>query len=564
MRLPLTAFLILPSLLVAQSSSLPLKRDPKPTTAAITAADLMTRLYIFADDSMLGRETGTLGEVKATDYLAGEVRRLGLQPAGDSGGFFQYVPMVRRSLDSASTIAVDGTVLRAGLDFVAQARGRIPVLASAAVIYGGRAQDTTNLLRPEDVRGKIVVLAPSAMPPGTPLTPLLRSDAFRRYTSVLNQAAAQVTIVDSLSPGLVRQAMQPRDGDVFMLAPSSALGTVALWVTPRAATLLLGASPDALAKGASGRVVATNIVFRDTPVPSRNVVAVLPGRDRALRNTYVAIGAHLDHVGLTQTRPVDHDSLHLRNAARFAIVGMVPRGQQATAEQRARVDSIRVNLDSVRQSRPPRPDSIRNGADDDGSGSVTLLEIAEAFARSSAKPKRSILFVWHTGEEKGLLGSRWYAEHATVPRDSIVAHLNMDMVGRGEASDFPVGSPSYLALVGSRRLSSELGDTVEAANRRQQLPMVLDYSWDAPGHPENIYCRSDHFHYARWGIPVVFFTTGLHGDYHQVTDEPQYIAYDHMARVGRLVHDVATTVANMSKGPAVDGQRLDPTGPCRQ
>jgi Zn-dependent M28 family amino/carboxypeptidase len=261
---------------------------------------------------------------------------------------------------------------------------------------------------------------------------------------------------------------------------------------------------------------------------------------------------------------VDHDSLHIFNQARFAVIGMVPRGVQPTADQRARVDSIRTDFDKLRRAGPVRRDSVRNGADDDGSGSVTLLEIAEAFAKGSTRPKRSILFVWHTGEEKGLLGARWYSEHATVSRDSIVAQLNMDMVGRGEARDLPVGGPNYLALVGARRLSSQLGDAVEEVNRRQQQPFAFDYSFDAPGHPENIYCRSDHFHYARWGIPVVFFTTGLHGDYHQVTDEPQYISYDHMARVGQLVHDVATRVANMNSRPVVDGVRLEPTRACRQ
>ncbi|HEX6631651.1 MAG TPA: M28 family peptidase, partial [Gemmatimonadaceae bacterium] len=121
-----------------------------------------------------------------------------------------------------------------------------------------------------------------------------------------------------------------------------------------------------------------------------------------------------------------------------------------------------------------------------------------------------------------------------------------------------------LALVGSRRLSTELGDLVEAVNAKQPLPFKFDYAFDANGHPENIYCRSDHYSYARYGIPVTFFTTGLHGDYHQVTDEPQYIAYPHMARVGQLVHDVAVAVANGAARPVVDKAKPDPRGACRQ
>jgi Zn-dependent M28 family amino/carboxypeptidase len=204
---------------------------------------------------------------------------------------------------------------------------------------------------------------------------------------------------------------------------------------------------------------------------------------------------------------------------------------------------------------------------------VTVLEIAERLAAMPAKPKRSVLFVWHTGEEKGLLGSAWYTEHPTVPRDSVVAQLNLDMVGRGAATDVtgetrdgqPVrGGPDYVQLVGSRRLSTELGDLVESVNRDGRLGLTFDYSMDANGHPMNIYCRSDHYSYARYGIPVVFFTTGGHSDYHQVTDEPQYIDYARMARVGTLVADAAVRVANLDHRVAVDKPKPDPKGSCQQ
>ena len=190
-----------------------------------------------------------------------------------------------------------------------------------------------------------------------------------------------------------------------------------------------------------------------------------------------------------------------------------------------------------------------------------MLEIAEAFAKGSIKPKRSIVFVWHTGEEAGLWGSEWFTNHPTVPRDSIVAQLNIDMDGRGEATDVTGktkegveihGSPNYLQLVGSRRLSTELGDIVEQVNKTEKTPFQFDYSMDADGHPQNIYCRSDHANYARYGIPVVFFTTGGHADYHEVTDEAQYIQYRHMARVVSLVFDVAVKVADLDHPIVVD------------
>ncbi|MGE5092270.1 MAG: M28 family metallopeptidase, partial [Bacillota bacterium] len=150
---------------------------------------------------------------------------------------------------------------------------------------------------------------------------------------------------------------------------------------------------------------------------------------------------------------------------------------------------------------------------------------------------------------------------------------NMDMVGRGNAWDVTGkskdgavlrGSPNYLQLVGSRRLSSELGNIVEQVNTSGKYGFVFDYGMDANGHPMNIYCRSDHYEYARYGIPITFFTTGGHSDYHQVTDEPQYIDYDHMARISRLVEDVAMHVANLDHRVVVDQPKPDPRGGCRQ
>ena len=160
-----------------------------------------------------------------------------------------------------------------------------------------------------------------------------------------------------------------------------------------------------------------------------------------------------------------------------------------------------------------------------------------------------------------------------MPRESIVAELNMDMVGRGSASDFTGvtkagdaihGGEGYVQLVGARRLSTELGNEVERVNRTRHFGLRFDYSLDADGHPQNIYCRSDHYEYARYGIPIVFFTTGGHADYHQVTDEPQYINYDRMAQIARLVQASAVDIANLSHRVVVDKPKPDPHGRCQQ
>jgi hypothetical protein len=555
---PLGALAFLPVAGLAQAQApapLPLKRAAQPTSAAISAGDLMSRLYVFADDSMMGREAGTPGHMKGTAYIAAEARRIGLVPAGDNGTYFQDVPFISRRFASSTLLTVDGGALAGFTDVIATPfRGAgARSLDGVQAIYGGVAGDTVNALTAEQATGKLVVLT---LPQGR---------AVRPTANVAGAAAVALVGGEEFTPQLLTLARTP----TMTLRPAAdaPLSAATLYITNRAAQTLMGAPLAGLAVGTVGKTVHGNLVYTVTDAPTRNVVAILPGTDARLKGEYVAVGAHSDHVGLRAAGPVDHDSLHLAGRERW-LASENPSGARLSPEQQAalrtRLAAIHVNVDSLHAARPARPDSINNGADDDGSGTVTVLEVAEAFAKGRAKPKRSILFVWHTGEEKGLLGSRWFADHPTVPRDSIVAQINIDMVGRGAARDLAAGSPTYLQLVGSRRLSTELGDLTETVNRSQPMPFTLDYAFDANGHPENIYCRSDHYNYARYGIPVVFMTTGLHGDYHQVTDEPQYIDYPHMARIGRFVFDLTDRVAGLDHRPVVDKEKPDPNGSCRQ
>lgn len=568
----LAALALLPAAALAQQKELPLKHTPRPTTAAISAADLMTRLYIYADDSMQGRQTGTPGHLKATAYIAAQLRKLGLKPAGDNGGYFQNVPVVQRWVDASSSITAGEVTLAYDRDFVA-GRGRGGAARSidgAQVIFGGVQGDTTNPLTADQARGKLVVLVAAAGGGGRGGRGAFGGRGGRGGAgAALSEAAGIATIVGEQLPAQLAVAGPPRPGQgmTYMgggTTPPPSAATLS--ITDKAAEALLGVPVSQATKGMTGRTIRGTIKMDERPVPARNVIGIIEGSDPKLRGEYVAIGAHNDHIGIRAGNPVDHDSLHLYNEARYAITGMVSRGQQATPEQLEAVRNIHINLDSVRKLRPVRLDSISNGADDDGSGTVTVLEIAERFAKLPAakRPKRSLLFVWHVGEENGLWGSQYVTDHPPVPRDSIVAQLNMDMVGRGEKRDLPVGGPDYLQLVGSRRLSTELGDLFETVNKSEKMPFRIDYQFDANGHPENIYCRSDHYNYARYGIPVVFATTGLHGDYHQVTDEPQYISYAHMARIGNLMYDMATKVGDMDHRPLVDKTKPDPKARCQQ
>ena len=195
---------------------------------------------------------------------------------------------------------------------------------------------------------------------------------------------------------------------------------------------------------------------------------------------------------------------------------------------------------------------------------MAVLEVARALASQRERLKRSVLFVWHSGEELGLFGADHFTDNPTVPRDRIVAQVNMDMIGRGGAGEETAGGPNYLQLIGSRRLSTQLGDLVERVSAEGGYDWAFDYQYDATGHPEQFYCRSDHYMYARYGIPVVFMTTGGHADYHQVTDEVEFIDFAKLSKVSRFAHDVVVALGNGRARPLVDKPRPDPRGNCTQ
>ena len=565
-------------------ATMPLTYTGGQTVAEITACDLMTRLYIYAADSMRGREAGSPDAIRATAYIESEVRRLGLRPAGDNGGYFQYMPVTARMANAATSIMADGKTFHTGTDFVVTG-GLTDRHVTGDVIFGGTLGDTANALTADAVRGKIVVVVPSAT--------VRAFNGFGRGGAGANAALNAAAAVVVVNPMLVKPRLQyvlndtmQNDGRTAYAAanPAPAGGgrggrggaagpaPMVLTVSPTVAAAMLGKPADRAMRGDAGANVVIDVKVDNVQQPTRNVVGIIPGTDPVLRNQYIVIGAHSDHIGMAGANPpVEHDSLKAYNMVARVEGADTRNGAQPTAEQWTRINFLK---DSLRRIYPARADSVNNGADDDGSGSVSILEIAEAFAKGSVKPKRSLLFIWQMGEEKGLWGSQWYTNHPTVPRDSIIADLNLDMVGRGAATDVTGeskeneilrGAENYVQLVGSRRLSTELGDIAEQVSAGEPMPFRFDYAMDANGHVQNIYCRSDHANYARYGIPVIFFTTGGHADYHQVTDEPEYIQYSHMARVDKLVFDIAVKVANSDHRVVVDKTKPDsPYARCQQ
>lgn len=238
---------------------------------------------------------------------------------------------------------------------------------------------------------------------------------------------------------------------------------------------------------------------------TQNVVAVIPGSDPKLKEEYVAFGAHIDHVGM------------------------------------------RANVEG---------DNIWNGADDDGSGTVSILEIAHAFL-TGPRPKRSLLFVWHTGEEKGLWGSRHFVNNPTVDLSKVVTQLNIDMIGRSkkEGDTNPANNvltgPNEIYVVGSTKMSTDLQKTSESVNK-DFLNLGFNYKYDDPKDTERIFFRSDHYNYAVKGIPIIFYFDGVHEDYHGKDDEADRIDYDKMSRVARTIYATGWTLANAKARPVVD------------
>jgi hypothetical protein len=498
---------------VAPPTPSPSPFEPATAASVPTAGELKRDLTVFASDSFRGRETGTNDERRAAAFLVARLTALGLTGAGDSG-FYQRVPLVSQALGPATRFTVSTPsrtmTLIPMIDLV-------PILdiggdepppkanAEGALVFAGYGvgNDFSNV----PIKGHVVVLVNGA-PPRTAPNERAALESESAITARLERLipmhpAGIIILLTGASTDVATRISKELSRSLELAGPSpDALPDgerpvpMILIGRPSAGSPLLppGWTGDGTPRVLHGRRFTGHIELRRQGVSSYNVVAVVPGTDPALRRTYVAYGAHYDHLGIL---PPDHG------------------------------------------------DSVANGADDDGSGSVALLALARAFASARSAPRRSILFVWHVGEEKGLLGSAYFTEHPTVPIDSIVAQINADMIGRNNPESLYVVGP----LAAPHGQSRVLGEVVDSVNRALAHPFVFNRDWDSLSSPEQIYYRSDHYNYARKGVPIVFFTSGLHADYHRVTDKPAKIDYDKLAHVDLLMLNLGTALANRDIRP---------------
>lgn len=470
-------------------------REPAQVRRAvetITESDVRRRIGILADDSMRGRDTPSRELEEVAAYIAGEFRRFGLRPGGDSATFFQRYPIRMTRIDTSSYLMAMARGAHGHWMLGREARYAGGVLpdgpVSGPVVLMGIPADTSRPFGDADVSGAVIVqFVPASAVQRRVLGYIARAAAAgaKAWLYVSDRPAAQFAALAlaGMRPRLERPGAPQVPIPIFEIRDSSA------------ATVFLaaGEDPAALRAGpfAARRVGAITVTInvpkssaQETSAP--NVIGVLEGSDPVLRNEYVFFTAHMDHVGVGQ---------------------------------------------------PVNGDSIYNGADDDASGTTGVVELAEAFATLSPRPRRSLVFMTVSGEEKGLWGSSYYVDHPEVPLASTVADLNMDMIGRNWRDT--------IAVIGKEH--STLG---EVANRvAQEHPELSMHLVDDLWPNENFYRRSDHFNFARKGVPILFFFNGTHPDYHRPSDSVDKIDAEKESRIIRMVFYVGLQVANAAERP---------------
>jgi hypothetical protein len=542
-RAPLSA-----AVLGVMLAIVPSQAASKSAAASIDVRDLREWLTYIASDDLQGRAVFSPGIGLAASYIEEHLRQWGVKPAGDHGSYLQTVRVVGLKSTSHSSVTVevagerrtfaDGEGVRFPRNVGAKQRrtvDRVEFLGYGLDVPAVSHED----YRGKDVNGAAVVWLGAAGPSNVDQSRVRLLNNRNRYATEERGATAVIGAGPAPRQGRGRandgggQAAGPDFTTTerldHVLAPSASANDAFFeFLFSRAPVRYAELKRLAEAKQPlpSFRLEGVALTFDINndyePIRTQlaqNVVGLVEGADPQLKSTYVAFGAHLDHVGYADgelTKTPD-------GVRRVGAPGVVTAGAE--------------------------DDRIWNGADDDGSGVVTLMGMAKAFALGP-KPKRSILFVWHTGEERNRWGSLYFVDHPTVDLDRVVAQLNVDMVGRNRNDKATEANSIY--VVGSDRISTELDTVLQAANGALAKPLKLDYELNDPSDPESVYTRSDHYSYASRGIPIVFFTDGLHADYHANTDDVSKIEFDKMTRIGELIYATAWRLGNLDHAPVRD------------
>lgn len=490
-------------------------------------------LSIIASDAFEGRETGKPGADKAAHYIADEFKALGLQPIVN-GSYFFDVAVVQNNF-KVNTFTVNGAALENGKDFFAfNGNGTKNIGVKDVVFIGyGIGADNYDDLKGIDIAGKVVMYISNGEPMNNGKSVITGTEKLSDWSTM--RARKRVQYILSKKPALLLAVNAPassRPGGAaaggravagrpqrelpMSLKKDPMIITINI-PTTTADTILkstgktiadLKAAIDQTGKPASQEVKAdvnVNYATEEIPVKAVDVLGFLPGSDPKLKDEVLVISAHYDHIGLVRD--------------------------------------------------PNATDKVNNGADDDGSGTTGILEIARAFSKAKKDghgPKRSILFLGNVGEEKGLLGSEYYTDHPVIPLSKTIADLNIDMIGRvGNEYTGKADSANYVYLIGSSMLSTDLHNVSEKANQTY-THLDLDYKYDDLNDPNDFYHRSDHYNFARFGVPIIFYFNGVHADYHRPGDEVSKINFPLLAKRAQLVFYTAWDLLNAPNRPVVD------------
>jgi hypothetical protein len=496
----------------------------------VTAAQLRQHLNFIASDELEGRDTPSRGLDIAAMYIAQHLGTWGIKPAGDNGTYFQKFPLKRNKIDPQNTrFSLNDQAFVYGEDFFSSLT---PAGVTASnVVYVGHGwvikAKNINPYNGIDIKDKIIVVV-NSLPKGVTNADLQGKPGVDWLSPPLyaqaNGAKAVIAFgsFNDLANWQATRWRQTERGSVTFGSAQNQINVPTITASPRLISALFQGE-----KASAGTVynkamaqdivepfelkptkkISLNVGLKTDTVYTQNVVGILEGSDQVLKNEYVAVGAHYDHVGMNP----------------FA----------------------------------PGEDKIFNGADDDGSGTVSVMAIAEAMSKGP-RPKRSMLFIWHAGEEKGLWGSEYFADNPTVPIGSIITELNIDMIGRyqnpgdeNHPQNKNLPKQGEVFVIGSKMMSTELGDVSETVNK-SLLNISYNYKYDDPNDPEQFFYRSDHFNYAKKGIPIIFYMDGSHADYHQVTDSIEKINFEQMERVTRTILATGWELANRAARPKVD------------
>ena len=452
---------------------------PDAFAKTITPADLKKQLYIVAGPEMEGRETGTAGQRKAAAYIESQFKQIGLQP-GNNGSYQLSYDFYQDSLIDAS-LQVNGQSFQLDKDFNASTSNiQATMRFSEVIVIGPNSLDS---LKNANLAGRLI-LAPSNVTIG------MRGPNSGIFTLLMSKGVAGILSVSGTYP---KSTPANRLGFGSLNGFKRNITPQIFTISENVAHAIVGSDYDQLKSNTSAvRNIQANVLLDVKKAtiahPSSDVVGILPGTD--LKDQYLVISAHYDHLGI-------------------------------------------------------RNGQIHYGADDDGSGTVSIMQIAQAFAKAKAAgkgPRRTIVFLANSGEEEGLWGSEYFSNHPTIPLDKTTADLNIDMIGRTDATRGD--TTNYVYVVGDDKLSSDLKPISEAQNNKY-TKLQLDYKFNDPKDPNRIYYRSDHFNFARKGVPIIFYYDGMLGaDYHKPTDTPDKINYELMAKRAQLVFYTAWEMAN--------------------